>query len=599
MLIIQKLLPIEKVIFFGLLILVSMVGCNISDTDSKSDSEERSSTEGESETAESSLVVKSGLPALKPGESEQLDVELYGADGATVSTTISYSSADPSVAKVDKSGKIEFTGIGATSITASATVDGESFSINIPVVGLNPSGKLIVGPPAYMGMLGDDFEIVTLMSVVGDYSVTYKSLNEVVATVSNSGFVTLKKAGTATIQVTGTFNGSSETGYVAVTVLPEITPPPVLGYIKVTRADGKVEMVFKGDQVQLKAQGYSMDGKDMEASYSWSTSVDSVATIDSDGLVSTKKIGITTLSATAQGVRGNYLLEVLADTVIVVTPLMANIGSSQSKQFMAQVMDLRKKEVVADAGTIKWGVFDPLAEMLNFGNDFGGAAGIDVGDMPDMNGMKTTITQSGLVSAPSTAIAGGMMIIYAELEESTLVNGGAIAYVGPGVGLDFPEATLETPSSNITQDESSSETNSSSQNSSESSSSEIQGNSSLNESSSSTTPSSSSSSSDKEVIEITPKNEKVSPGETLQLSANVVWESTGETSETQGTFVWAVQEDPSGGMFGEWPTIDSDGLLSVPASAAPGLSFTVEVSIEGNTSVNGMAVIAVPLGFGF
>ncbi|MGL1936278.1 MAG: Ig-like domain-containing protein [Fibrobacterales bacterium] len=570
---------------------------SMSSTDSSAGSTTPESSDGSIASVEAALVVTSGLPTLEPGESDQLKLVTYDNAGEIVTSPIAYSTKNSSVATVSQSGKLEVVGIGATTVIASTTVDGKTVSLNIPVVGLNPARKIIIAPPAFMGMAGDSFEIIALMTVVGYYSLEYTTSDENVASVDALGNVTLKNAGVAQITVVGAFKGATETAFIGVTVLPEIVPPPVLAQIKLTRKRNAHSMIFEGDQVSLQAQGYSLDGKEMEAAYSWYSDADSIATVNNRGVVSAVTMGSTMIRATAMGVEGNYLLEVLPDTIIIVTPMMTQVSAGQTEQFKAEVFDLKNDVAVSGVHTIKWALFDPVAEMLNFGTSFGEDQGIDIGgmgDMPDMQGEKASISTSGLVKIPSSSILASMMIVTAELDGSTDVHGGAIAYVGMDAGFEIPDSDISA-SSNTERPSSSSRSlkDPADGSSSHKSASHL--------SSSSRNPSSENISSTVvlvEVVDISPSNIEASPGTTVQFSAVVVYKDNGNISGTTGVIVWEIMDDISSDMLGGWPTVDATGKVTIPDDAFPGMTYSVIASLQGSSMTKGLSTIMIPMDSG-
>ncbi len=94
--------------------------------------------------------------------------------------------------------------------------------------------------------------------------------------------------------------------------------------MKALPSSEKSEMVFKNDNLQLKANGYSINGAAMDPNYTWASKEASIASVDQSGMVSAKAIGSTIITASAEGITGSYSLEVLPDTSIMVTPMMAS-----------------------------------------------------------------------------------------------------------------------------------------------------------------------------------------------------------------------------------------------------------------------------------
>ena len=114
---------------------------------------------------------------------------------------------------------------------------------------------------------------------------TWKSTNSKVASVSSSGKVTAKKAGTVTVKGTVTVGGSSKTFSCKVTVKKSSI---TLNY--------KSKAVYIGNKLTLKA---TVKGKSQNVT--WKTSNKKVAKVSSKGVVTPVKAGVVTITATANG----------------------------------------------------------------------------------------------------------------------------------------------------------------------------------------------------------------------------------------------------------------------------------------------------------
>src|SRR5207247_2332462 len=129
--------------------------------------------------------------------------------------------------------------------------------------------------------------------------VTWASSNTSVATVSSSGLVTGKVAGSATI--TATSEGQSGTASITVTTVP-------VASVTVTPASASVN---EGKTVQLTATPKDANGNPLSGrTIAWSSSNTAVATVSTSGLVTGKVAGSATITATSEGQSGTAAITV-------------------------------------------------------------------------------------------------------------------------------------------------------------------------------------------------------------------------------------------------------------------------------------------------
>ena len=158
-------------------------------------------------------------------------------------------------------------------------------------------------------------------------SVTWSSSNTNVATVSGSGLGTSHSTGSSTITATL----SKVTGSSTFTVTNA-----VLVSIAITPANPKV---FLGTLNQFTATGTFSDQstKDITGSVTWSSSNQSVASINGGGLVTALALGSLTISATSSSITGSTAVTVQSSvlTSITIFPANGSIAVSTSEQFHA------------------------------------------------------------------------------------------------------------------------------------------------------------------------------------------------------------------------------------------------------------------------
>jgi uncharacterized protein YjdB len=157
--------------------------------------------------------------------------------------------------------------------------------------------------------------------------VVWNSQNPAVATISSTGVVTAKSAGSSTITATsGTIAGSMSLTVSAAT----------LKSIAVTPANATLT---KNATQQFAATGTFSDGstQNLTASATWSSATPSVATISATGLATALTTGSSTIQAVSGGVAGSTTLTVASASLssIAVTPANPSIAKGLTDQFTA------------------------------------------------------------------------------------------------------------------------------------------------------------------------------------------------------------------------------------------------------------------------
>ncbi|HET6818277.1 MAG TPA: Ig-like domain-containing protein [Mycobacteriales bacterium] len=279
-----------------------------------------------------SVTVSPGAASVAKGDSQTFSVTGHYSDGtsAPVTTGITWSVGTPSVASLTSAGVA--TGVGVGSSTVTATVGGSSDSATLTVTAAELRGIAIDQASPTVNK-GQD----VALTATGTYSdsttrdvtasVSWASGNEAVATVDSAGSVHGVSEGQATI--TASANGLS--GQVTVTV-----DPAVVTGLHVSPASGSVPL---GETAQLAATATMSDGTqpDVTGAAEWSSSDTGVATVNSNGLVTTVSTGTAQITATYGGAIDAVVVTVTAPVLqsIDVSPQALHVARGLTTQLTA------------------------------------------------------------------------------------------------------------------------------------------------------------------------------------------------------------------------------------------------------------------------
>jgi len=246
--------------------------------------------------AVSSVTVTPASANLPVGQTVQLTATPKDANGNPLTgRMVTWSSSNNSVASVTSSGLVS--GGAAGSATITATSEGQSGTASITVTSV-PVASVSVTPTSANVNEGKTVQLTATPKDGGGNplsgrTIAWSSSNTAVATVSSSGLVTGKVAGSATITATS----EGQTGASAITVVHV----PVAS-VTVSPASGSVPA---GSTLQLTATPKDASGNALTGrTITWSSSDNSVATVSSSGLVSGVVAGSATITATSEGQSG-------------------------------------------------------------------------------------------------------------------------------------------------------------------------------------------------------------------------------------------------------------------------------------------------------
>ncbi|MBV6521923.1 MAG: hypothetical protein MNPFHGCM_02067 [Gemmatimonadaceae bacterium] len=253
-------------------------------------------------------------PTLDLGQTTQAVVTLLDADGNPVADRpVAWVTDQPDVATVSADGVIAAVAPG--SATISATADGvvSLTTVTIATPPREPVAAVTVSAPSRVLSAGRRAQLTTVLAdaqgrPLKGRSLSFASSNPSTLTVSAAGLVHAMAPGLATVSVTC----EGVTGDLSFTVLAGPPPPPAVHTLAVTLNASALRpgQFTQGTAVATDSTGGPIPG----IAYSWASSNDSVASVNSDGLVSALAPGAVTISASAGGKTG------AADLVVTAVP---------------------------------------------------------------------------------------------------------------------------------------------------------------------------------------------------------------------------------------------------------------------------------------
>jgi PGF-pre-PGF domain-containing protein len=170
--------------------------------------------------------------------------------------------------------------------------------------------------------------------------VTWTSSDEAVGTIDETGIFTAVAEGTATVTATA----EDITGEATVTVSAEGPIEPITTEITI---DPLTATVAVNETRQFTATLLDQDGNTMTGiEVNWTSSDETVGTIDADGLFTAVAEGTATITATTENVTGEATVTVSTEapiepitTEITIDPLTATVAVNETSQFTATVLD--------------------------------------------------------------------------------------------------------------------------------------------------------------------------------------------------------------------------------------------------------------------
>lgn len=294
------------------------------------------------------ITLSSTSLTLTIGETATLTANVLPEEATNKS--VNWTSSNTAVASVDTNGKVTTTGIGSATITAT-THNGFSATCQVTVTPVMPASVTLSQTSLALNI----GETATLTATVlpadaNDKSVSWQTDNANIATVDANGVVTAKAEGTANISAV-TVNGLRATCQVTVTSIP----------VSSISLDQTALSVNVGESATLHAT--LLPANASFKTVTWTVDNASVATVNSDGVITGKADGTATVTATAH----NGLKATCAVTVTAVPVSSITLDNTSLSAKIGETLTLHATLLPANATykTVTWTVDDANVVSVN------------------------------------------------------------------------------------------------------------------------------------------------------------------------------------------------------------------------------------------
>ena len=285
-------------------------------------------TVSETSVAVTGVTLNKTETSIFVGGSETLTATVAPADATNQNVT--WKSDKPEIATVDANGKVTGVAVGEATITVTTEDGGKTATCKVTVsdTEIKVTGVTLNKTALTLNIGANETLTATVAPAdATNKKVTWKSSDAAVATVDANGKVTAVKAGEATITVTTEDGGKTAT--CKVTVQPKLVSEITLAALAIYVGESKaITATVKPDDATNKA-------------LTWTSSDETVATVDATGKVTGKKIGTATITATARdgsGVSGSCTVTVVSTVKkVTVEPATLTLGKNKSYTLTATV----------------------------------------------------------------------------------------------------------------------------------------------------------------------------------------------------------------------------------------------------------------------
>ena len=261
-----------------------------------------------------SIAISPAAPVVSLGGTQQLSAVGVLSDKSTqdLTSTVTWSSSDPTIADVSSTGLATPKSLGTTTITA--TSDSVSATAQLTVTTAALAAILVTSDHSAIPV-GSTAQL-SAQGVYGDGS-TKDLTSSVTWTSSPAGLTSVSAAGLATAQAVGSATITATLGSIKGSASLSVTPA-VLSSIAITSNNSTMPL---GTTQQLIASGAYSDGtvRDLTTSVTWISQPANFVEISAGGLATADAIGTSQITATSGTITGSAFLTVSAAALISIS----------------------------------------------------------------------------------------------------------------------------------------------------------------------------------------------------------------------------------------------------------------------------------------
>jgi uncharacterized protein YjdB len=347
-----------------------------------------------------------------PGETAELEVTVYDEDGNLIpSPSVEWQSSDEGVVTV-QDGIVTAVGEGSATVTATSGSASSSIVVDVSAPPQVPATVTVSPETLEFTELGVGQSLSATVhdgegNEIASPEVEWASSDGAVATVDEDGVVTPVAEGSATITATsGEASGSAE---VTVTLEDPTTEPSV------EVSPEAITLTSIGATESLSTLVRDEEGNEVvDAEIQWSSSNESVATVDEDGVVTAVAPGSATITATSGVVSGSTEVSVeLEGPALVVSPatlLLSSVGATGTLE--ATLYDVEGVAVVDPE--VEWTSSDEAVATV------------------DEDGVVTAVAEGSATITATSGDVAGTAAVTVEIQGTTVeIQGTTVEASGP------------------------------------------------------------------------------------------------------------------------------------------------------------------------